>query len=146
MHIRKMSTMFRKLSIGLRRRCPECERGQIFASHFQINATCAYCGVRFERSSGDAVGGVYINVAVAEFTAMTGFFLVHTLFHPPMLAQLFIWIPYVLVFSILFYPYARGLWVGVMYLTGGIYRDPDYEREYIASSHVYGTTTWQEPE
>ncbi|GAB4512278.1 MAG: hypothetical protein OHK0046_11570 [Anaerolineae bacterium] len=103
--------------------------------------------MRFERGSGDAVGGVYINVAVAELTAVSGFFLLHHLFDLPMLYQLLIWIPYVLLFSLYFYPYARGLWVAVMYLTGGIYADPDYEREYYGPTYIpYSARTSQEPE
>jgi hypothetical protein len=46
--------------------------------------------------------------------------------------QLFIWVPYILAFTVLFYRRARGLWVGVMFMTGGVYPDPDYEREYFA--------------
>jgi hypothetical protein len=38
----------------------------------------------------------------------------------------------VLIVSIWLYPFARGLWVAFLYLTGGVYADPDYEREYIA--------------
>ena len=62
----------------------------------------------------------------------TGFFLVHEVFHPPMMLQLLFWIPYVLVFSMWLYPSARGFWVAFLYLTGGVYVDQDYEREYIA--------------
>lgn len=120
---------------AIRRRCPECERGGMFVNHFQIRETCAYCGARFFRDPGDSIGAVYINVVVAELTALAGFFLVHEAFHAPIMLQLIFWIPYVLIFSLWFYPIARGAWVAFLYLTGGVYPDPDYEREYIAPYH-----------
>lgn len=124
--------MLRKLGVGLRLRCPVCEQGRMFTGLFRLHPTCPYCLSRYERGSGDAIGGVYINVALAEITALMGFFTVHTLFSPPIYAQLFIWVPYILVFVLLFYRHARGLWIGVLFLTGAVYPDPDYTREYIA--------------
>lgn len=97
---------------------------------------CPYCQSRFERSPGDTIGGVYINVALAELSALAGFFTVDAVLHPPILHQLYFWIPYVLVFCALFYRHARGLWLAVLHLTGAIYPDPDYEREYISPRHV----------
>lgn len=104
--------------------------------NLKMIATCPYCDVRYERSSGEAIGGVYINVAAAEFTAMAGFFTVNALFAPPILWQLAIWVPYLLVFVVLFYPRARGIWTSILWLTGAVYPDPDYEREYIAPDHI----------
>jgi uncharacterized protein (DUF983 family) len=111
----------------------------MFTGLFHMVKTCPYCGARFERASGDSIGGVYINVALAEFTSMTGFFLSNALFHPPLLLELAFWVTYVLVFCALFYRHGKGLWVGVNYLLGGVYPDPDYEREYIAPKQVLAT-------
>lgn len=144
MRSRKFAYALHKLKVSARLRCPECEQGRLFERCFRVfrmKKTCDYCKVRFERTSGDAIGGVYINVALAELTAMGGFFAVHALFAPPIMLQLFFWVPYVLAFCVLGYKPARGLWIGVMYLTGGIYADPDYQREYIApTTRTYGRT------
>ncbi|PJF21412.1 MAG: hypothetical protein CUN56_11225 [Phototrophicales bacterium] len=124
----------RKIYVGaIQRRCPECERGGLFVNHFQMRATCAYCDARFFRDPGDAMGAVFINVVISELSALAGFFFVHQAIHPPMILQLLFWIPYVLLFSLWFYPIARGMWVAILYLTGGVYADLDYEREYITS-------------
>lgn len=146
MRSKSPSYVFHKLKIGFQNRCPECEQGRIFARRFQINAMCPYCHSRFERSSGDAIGGVYINVALAEFTAMTGFFITQWLFEPSVTVQLAIWLPFILIFCIAFYRPTRGLWVGIMYLTGGIYPDPDYMREYIAPQTLPMDRTPHEPQ
>jgi uncharacterized protein (DUF983 family) len=132
MQSRKLSYILHKFWLGLRRRCPECEQGRLFASYFKMHETCPYCDVRFSRHSGDAIGGVYINVALAELSALMGFMLLHNISDIPIIHQLMLWIPYLLVFTVLFYPFARGMWISVMYLTGAIYVDPDYMREYVA--------------
>ena len=138
MQSRNLSYAFRKLRVGFRLKCPNCEQAKMFEGRFNLKMTptCPYCDVRYERSSGEAIGGVYINVAVAELTAMAGFFTVHSIFNPPILMQLLIWIPYLLVFIVLFYPRARGIWTSILWLTGAVYADPDYEREYIAPNHI----------
>lgn len=132
MQSRNLSYILHKLRVGASRRCPSCERGRLFSNHFRMEPVCPYCQSRFERSSGDVIGGVYINVALAELTALMGFFAVHNVSTIPILHQLFIWVPYILLFTVYFYPHTRGLWVAVLYLTGGVYPDPDYQREYIA--------------
>jgi uncharacterized protein (DUF983 family) len=135
MKSKNFSYTLHKLRLSLRGRCPECEQGQMFQSYFALRETCPYCDVRFSRNAGDAIGGVYINVAIAELTALIGFSLVNSFTSLPIIHQLLIWIPYLIIFTIVFYPYARGLWIGVTYLIGGIYADPDYHKEYIAPYH-----------
>lgn len=136
MRSRKFSYYYHKLKTGFRLRCPVCEQGKMFSGLFRMTPVCPYCLSRFERAAGESIGGVYINVAAAEFTAVGGFFLVNSLFEPPVMHQLLFWIPYVIVFTLFFYRHARGLWVGLLFLFDAVYPDPDYEREYIAPDHV----------
>ncbi|MCC6805139.1 MAG: DUF983 domain-containing protein [Anaerolineae bacterium] len=113
-----------------RLRCPNCGQGRIFTGLFAMNKTCPYCGVRFERESGESVGGMYFNLVAAELLTMGGFFTVNALFEPPFIPHLTFWIVFNIVFIALFYRHARSLWIGTSYLTGGVYADPDDEREY----------------
>lgn len=136
MRSRKFSYMLHKLMVALRLRCPSCEQGRMFDGMFRMTPICPYCHVRFERTSNEAIGGVYINLALAELTSVAGFFVTHWIFGPPIMLQLFIWIPYVLVFTLLFYRHARGLWVGVMFLMGEVYPDFDITQEYSAPEPI----------
>jgi hypothetical protein len=52
-------------------------------------------------------------------------------FNPPLAFQLIFWISFNIVFIVLFYRHARGLWVSIAYLTGGVYPDQDYEQQYV---------------
>lgn len=134
MRSRRPAYVLRKLWVGASLRCPDCERGRLFNRSFRMQSTCPYCHSRFDRASGDAVGGVYINVALAELSALAGIFLVHDLTGIPLMHQLLFWVPYVLLFTVVMYRHTRGMWLGIVYLTGGIYPDADYEREYIRAS------------
>lgn len=123
--------ILRKLWVGARLRCPECEIGPVFDGHLHVSETCPYCNVRYERGAGEAIGGIYVTVVVAESTAFLGFLIVHALFSLSIVQQLMFWVPYLVVFSMLFYRHARAIWISVLYLTGAVYRDPDYTREYF---------------
>ena len=121
-------TFKRRLQImgtTLRLRCPNCGQGRIFTGLFKMNKTCPVCGVRFEREDGESVGGKYINLALAELVTIGGFFLVNALFHPPFEPHLVFWVIFNIAFVTLFYRHARSLWIGTVYMTGGVYKDRD---------------------
>lgn len=144
MHSRKPSYLFHKLKIGFSLRCPSCERGQIFESRFRAHEACQYCGCRFNRHSSDVFGGIYLNIALGELTALVGFVVVHVVFKPPIIHQLPFWLAYTIFFTGLFYRYTRGMWLSVVFLTGGIYPDLDVDYEYIASETITVGRTPQE--
>ncbi|NWF70081.1 MAG: DUF983 domain-containing protein [Chloroflexi bacterium] len=130
MYIRRLLNALRVLKTGLFLRCPRCGLGKMAAGWFRFHATCPYCGARYERGSGESVGGLYITVALAEISALLGFFVVDALATLDALAQLPFWVLYTLAFCALFYRCGRGLWIAIVHLTGGVYPDPDYTREY----------------
>jgi uncharacterized protein (DUF983 family) len=120
----------RVLWMTLRLRCPNCGRGRIASRLFKINPTCSYCGVHFEREDGESVGGMYINLGLAELFTIGGYFLADALFHPPFVPHAIFWVIFNFLFVLLFYRHARALWIGISYLTGGVYADSDDQQEY----------------
>ena len=55
------------VSRALRRRCPQCGGGSLFASWFRIRACCPTCGIRTERGEDGYVVGAYMfNMVAAE--------------------------------------------------------------------------------
>jgi uncharacterized protein (DUF983 family) len=122
------------LMVGRSLRCPNCERGRLFRKGFIMNETCPYCGVRFERQPGESVGAMYLTEGLTSIVAILGYFIVDLLFHPPFVPHLIVWIIIVILFSLWAYRPSRGMWVAITYLTGGVYRDPDYEREYAGDA------------
>jgi uncharacterized protein (DUF983 family) len=115
----------RKLLVGMFLRCPNCERGRMFTGLFTMREICPVCGVRFERLQGESIGGTLINLCLAEVLSIGGYFVSDFLLHPPLAFQLIVWIAFNLLFVVFFYRHARGVWVAIVYLSGGVYPDTD---------------------
>lgn len=103
---------------GLRLRCPNCRRGRMFAQGFQMYQACPVCGLPYERSSGEFTGGMGINAFVTQTVvfilgAALGWFTSISL--PLLLLAL---VAFAIIFPILFYKPSRGLWAGILFLTG----------------------------
>lgn len=125
-------TLRRRLEImwtTLRLRCPNCAQGRIFTGLFSMNKTCPVCGVRFEREDGESVGGMYINLALAELITIGGFFVANALFAFPFIPHLVFWAVFNVAFVTLFYRHARSLWIGTVYVTGGVFADSETPEE-----------------
>jgi hypothetical protein len=94
----------------------------MFRSLFTMNVRCPICAVIFERDAGEVTGGMAINAVVTSLLAVGGasaaFFTDVPLL--PLLAGLVL---ATILFPLWFYRHARGMWVGVLYLTGSIYED-----------------------
>ncbi len=122
---RTTSEQIHKLLVGARLRCPNCEQGRLFSGFFQMHPTCPVCGVRFERSSGESLGGMMVNLVMAELLTIGGFFISYFVLGSPvdMTPLIVFWLAFDLLFVLAFYRPARGLWVAVTYLTSGLRTD-----------------------
>jgi uncharacterized protein (DUF983 family) len=118
-----------KLWLGLMLRCPNCGKGKTFKTLFHIEKVCDHCGVRFERLSGESVGGMYINLGAAEFLSFAGYLITDILFRPPLLPEIAFWVTFNILFVVFFYRHSRSIWVAISYLAGGVMTDEDYERK-----------------
>lgn len=105
---------------GFTLRCPNCGQGKMFTGLLSMNRDCEVCGVRYERQSGESIGGMYFNLILAELTTMGGFFIADGLWHPPFTPHVIFWATYNVLFCLFFYRHARGMWVGVSHATGGL--------------------------
>jgi uncharacterized protein (DUF983 family) len=125
-----------KLWLGLTLRCPHCGKGKTFTGLFKFQRVCPDCGVRFERLSGESVGGMYINLGAAELLSIVGYFVFEALFHPPFWFQMTFWIAFNVIFVLLFYRHSRSLWVAIAYLTGGVYTDTEHAAKMEVNKHL----------
>jgi uncharacterized protein (DUF983 family) len=100
---------------GLRRRCPRCGSGGIWDSFFRMKHACPACGQVLERveSSDFWMGAYTINLVVAELMAVAiAAVLWLTLW--PRVSFNVLWgasMVLAVVMPILFYPFARDLWL-----------------------------------
>jgi uncharacterized protein (DUF983 family) len=99
------------LSAGLRLRCPRCSTGRLYRRPFSMNSHCLHCGLKFEREQGYFVGAIYINYAATVAIAVPGFFLLDAFTNMTIHQQLALWVPFAVIFPVLFFHHSRSLWL-----------------------------------
>ena len=104
----------------------------MFHGLFLMDETCPYCGVRYERREGESIGGTMINLVCAEVLSMGGYIISQALFAPSLAFQLTFWVTFNIVFILLFYRHARGIWASLSFLSGNVYPDPDTQKEFTS--------------
>lgn len=117
-----MGRIVRVLAQSMMLTCPACQHGRMFRSAFRMNVRCPVCHVVFERDGGEITGGLAINVTLTMCIALAGSILAYTT-DIPILVLLLSLMAIVIVFPLLFYRHARGLWIGIIYLTGSMFED-----------------------
>ena len=101
------------LGYGLRLCCPRCGVGPLYRNPFTMNDNCAHCGLKFEREQGYFVGAIYINYAATVGIAVPGFFLLDAFIGITINQQLAIWLPFAVIFPLLFFHHSRSLWLAL---------------------------------
>ena len=99
------------LGHGLWLRCPRCGHGSLYGKPFNMNEHCESCGLKFEREQGYFIGAIYINYAATVAIAVPGFFLLDAFTNITINQQLALWIPFAVVFPLLFFHHSRSLWL-----------------------------------
>jgi uncharacterized protein (DUF983 family) len=97
---------------SLRLRCPVCGKGKLFRGFLRMHETCSSCGTRFEREPGFFLGSIYFNYGLTALLVAAGYPIL--LFSGSVDEQVLLWsaAAFTLVFPILFFRYARSLWLG----------------------------------
>ena len=103
------------LAGGIRLKCPRCGTGSLYEKPFRMRADCRSCNLRFEREQGYFVGAIYINYAATIAIAVPGFFLLDVFVNLGINQQLAIWLPFAVIFPLLFFHHSRALWLVLDY-------------------------------
>jgi uncharacterized protein (DUF983 family) len=103
--------MLSVIGAGLRLKCPRCNVGSLYRHPFSMNDYCLHCGLKFEREQGYFVGAIYINYAATVAIAVPGFFILDAFTHMTIHQQLTIWVPFAVIFPLLFFHHSRSLWL-----------------------------------
>ncbi len=109
---------------GLALRCPACGKGGIARSPFALREACPSCGAPIETRTGEATGGMAINLLATTILATVGVWwgaVFGTVPVVPLTAGLMVG---AVAFSLAFHRHACGAWVGVLYATRDISEAP----------------------
>jgi uncharacterized protein (DUF983 family) len=119
--------LFSMLAGAIRLKCPRCGAGSLYAKPFHMRVHCPSCGLKFEREQGYFVGAIYINYAATIAIAVPGFFILDVLARLSIDQQLWIWVPFAIIFPLLFFHHSRALWLVLDHLFNpppGLYQVP----------------------
>ena len=123
-----MTRLWRALGRAMRLRCPRCGRTQLFTGWFTMHERCAVCGLVYEREQGYFVGAIYVNYAVTVAIAVGTVLVLDWTIGLTLRAQLALGIALVTLVPLVFFRYARSLWLGVDHLVTQLERPPRRRR------------------
>jgi hypothetical protein len=102
-----------------------------------MHETCIHCGLKFEREQGYFVGAIYVNYAATVLIAIPGFFILDALTGIDIRQQLVLWVPFAVVFPLIFFHHSRSLWLVLDHLvnpTKSLYTVPPKKPADLSSS------------
>ena len=98
---------------GMKRQCPRCGRGKMFAGYLTPRDSCAECGLAFEPLCADDAPA-YFTVFLVGHIAIAGVLFSEQLWHPAMWLQS-LWAPLAMAMMFGFLPYIKGAVMGAIY-------------------------------
>jgi hypothetical protein len=81
-----------------------------------MHNVCLECDLKFEREQGYFVGAIYVNYAATVMIAVPGFFILDALTGIDINRQLAIWVPFAVIFPLIFFHHSRSLWLALDHL------------------------------
>ncbi len=105
------------LSRGLRRRCPRCGRGRLYAGYLKVADRCDACGLdygRVDSGDGPAVFIILVVGFVVTFLALG----VEVAFQPPYWIHVVLWTPLILLLSLGLLPPFKATLIALQYAHG----------------------------
>ncbi len=102
------------LSAGLRCVCPRCGEGDLFSGFLKVNPVCQSCGLDLEFADSGDGPAVFVIFAVAPIVIILAF-IVDALFHPAPWMHLVLWIPTIIILSLLFLRPFKATMIALQY-------------------------------
>lgn len=99
------------VSRALRLRCPFCGGSGIWQSWLTIKDACPDCGTRFAREQGYFLGSMLVNLVAAEFITVATIVALFVFTDLSWVWMEIIVLPMALGLPLLFWPFARTLWI-----------------------------------
>lgn len=102
---------------AITRKCPNCGRGKILKSYFQMNSQCSSCGSVFWKNEGEWTGPMLIDFIFALAASLyTWAALVY--FDCSLTSQLVVTGVIAALGGVLVMPWSRSLWTMFLFVTG----------------------------
>ena len=104
-------------SAGLRCVCPRCGEGNLFVGYLKVAPVCESCGLKLDFADSGDGPAVFVIFAVAPIVMILAF-IVEALFHPAPWMHLVLWIPTIIILSLLFLRPFKATMIALQYQRG----------------------------
>jgi len=110
-------TLVSPFAAGLACRCPRCGKGPLFAGYLKVAPVCTSCGLDLGFADSGDGPAIFVIFAVAPIVMILAF-IVEALFHPAPWMHLVLWIPTVIVLTLLFLRPFKATMIALQYQRG----------------------------
>jgi uncharacterized protein (DUF983 family) len=104
------------LKRGLRRCCPACGAGRLFAGYLTMGPACDKCGTDFEPCRADDAPA-YFTILLVGHIVVPGILIAEQMFKPDTMVQLAIWLPVTLIATLALLPIIKGGTIAAIWAT-----------------------------
>lgn len=104
----------RSLLRGLRRRCPNCGEGRIFARYITPRPNCAHCGEPLGHIRTDDFAP-WLTIIALGHIVLPVLLHVEMTYHPPASWQIAFWLPFTAALALLLLPISKGICLSLMW-------------------------------
>jgi uncharacterized protein (DUF983 family) len=99
---------------GLRGRCPSCGEGRLFRKFLKVSDECPACGEQLHHHRADDMPP-YIVITIVGHIVVPLAFAVETAFRPDYAIHLLLWLPMIVLLSLLLLPPVKGTIVALQW-------------------------------
>ena len=99
---------------GVRRRCPNCDRGPLFRGYLKVQETCPVCGHDNARYRADDAGP-YFTILLVGHLVVGPMLIFPFIWKAPIWLVLGVTLPIILIFTLVLLPVVKGAVIGVQW-------------------------------
>jgi uncharacterized protein (DUF983 family) len=99
---------------GIKHLCPACGDGALYSSYLKVSDTCPSCSEELHHQRADDAPP-YITIFIVGHIVIPALLLLEQTYSPPTWVHMSIWLPLIVVLSLLILPRVKGAFVGLQW-------------------------------
>ena len=99
---------------GVAGHCPACGRGALFTSYLKVADACPVCATELHHHRADDAPP-YFTMMIVGHVVVGGALALERAFSPPMWVHMVVWLPMVVIMSLVMLPLAKGVLIGLQW-------------------------------
>lgn len=113
-YIRPVRNLWSAMRRGALGRCPECGTGSVFARYLKVAERCGQCGTELHHHRADDAPP-YFTIFIVAHIVVPLCLIVERTWRPEIWVHMVLWLPLVVVLSLVLLPVVKGSIVGLQW-------------------------------